>query len=131
MSGKLKQQWMELRTLYVVNLAVCTLAEQHITLLKGANTMNVYDKTHNGVRYSIWALKTVEHPGGGTDSDCQAATDWTDDSAEALTHADCFRATFNAAPPEDREDWEAVGDYFYDTFDAAVEAVEQHFLERG
>ena len=83
--------------------------------------MNVYDATHNGVRYSIWALRP-------TDSDFDASINWTDDRDEALNKADCFRAAFNAAPPEDPENWEAVGDY-YDTFDAAMEAVKQHVVD--
>tara|TARA_R100000995_G_C3478074_1_gene122129 strand:+ start:167 stop:517 length:351 start_codon:yes stop_codon:yes gene_type:complete len=91
--------------------------------------MNVYHESLNGVRYSIWALKTVEHPDGGTDSDCQEATDWTNDFYQALEEADCFRATFNAAPPEDPEDWEAVGDYYYDTFDDALDAINKHTQE--
>ena len=91
--------------------------------------MIVYDKTFNGIRYSIWALKTVENPDGGTDSDCQEAIDWTDDHDQALDEADCFRATFNAAPPEDPEDWEAVGDYYYDTCNAAWEAIRKHIKE--
>ena len=92
--------------------------------------MNVYDKVHDGIRYSIWALKTVEHPGGGTDSDCDAAMNWTDDLHRAMREADYFRATFNAAPPEDPERWEAVGDYFHDTFNEALEAIRKHIVIR-
>jgi hypothetical protein len=88
--------------------------------------MIVYDKTYNGTRYTIEANKIITHPDGTTES----ARDWARTNHQALTEADDFSVEWaDWTNPDDGVYWEGVGDYYYPTLGAAMEAVEQHRKE--
>lgn len=91
--------------------------------------MRIYSETHDGIRYVIDAMKTIVLLDGSTDSDCDEATNWTNNRTTALFEADDFRVLFNC-PGWSVSDWDPVGDCFYPTFAEAIAALQTHHTER-